>query len=215
VGSLQVISADGKGYITVSGQSYRSGHQLQEPRVGVRLAGLIGTGSGAASGRGVFSTLGIKPLAWLVRPQIVGKATVEGVATTRVRAGLDATAMLQDFSRLLGKAGSLGVSGASSLPQSISPGTQRSIAHALGSPSFNLWTGTADKLIRKLTISAVVPVTGATRTALGGMRSANVTLASSTAGSTSPRRSARPRAPSPTACSAPSSPRFSRRSRAA
>jgi hypothetical protein len=177
VGSLQVISADGKGYITVSGQSYRlpaSSYKSLESGFGSLASS--GTGSSPGSGQGAFSKLGIKPLAWLVHPQIVGSATVDGVATTRVRAGLDATAMLQDFSRLLGKASSLGVSGASSLPQSISPSTQRSIAHALGSPSFNLWTASADKLIRKLTVSAVVPVTGATRTALGGMRSATVTL---------------------------------------
>jgi hypothetical protein len=177
VGALQVISADGKGYITVSGQSYKlpaSSYKSLESGFGSLASS--GTGSGSGSSNSAFSQLGIKPLAWLVHPQIVGKATVDGTATTRIRAGLDATAMLKDFSRLLGKAGSLGVSGASSLPTSISASTQRSIARALGSPSFNLWTGTSDKLIRKLTVSAVVPVTGATRTELGGMRSAAVTL---------------------------------------
>jgi len=176
VGALQVISVDGKGYITVSGQSYKlpaSSYKSLESGFGSLASSGTGSGSGSSS---AFSKLGIKPLALLVRPQIVGKATVNGVATTRIHAELDATAMLQDFSRLLGKAGSLGVSGASSLPQSISASTQRSIANALGSPSFNLWTGTADKLIRKLTVSAVVPVTGTTRTELGGMHSATVTL---------------------------------------
>jgi hypothetical protein len=175
VGALQVISADGKGYITVSGQSYKlpaSSYKSLESGFG----SLASSGTGSGSSKSAFSKLGIKPLAWLVRPQVVGKATVDGVATTQIRAGLDATAMLQDFSTLLGKAGSLGVSGTSSLPKSISASTQHSIAHALGTPSFNLWTGTTDKLIRRLTVSAVVPVTGATRTALGGMRSATITL---------------------------------------
>ncbi|HEX3617524.1 MAG TPA: hypothetical protein VHU61_13345 [Solirubrobacteraceae bacterium] len=177
VGALQVISADGKGYITVSGQSYKlpaSSYKTLESGFGSLASS--GTGSGSGSSQSSLSKLGIKPLDWLEHPQIVGKATVDGVATTRIRAGLDATAMLQDFSTLLGKAGSLGVGGTSSLPQSIPASTQRSIAHALGSPSFNLWTGTADKLIRKLTLSAVVPVTGATRSELGGLRSATVTL---------------------------------------
>lgn len=180
VGALQVISVDGKGYITVSGQSYKlpaSSYKSLESGFGSLAASGTGSDSGSGSGSGsALSKLGIKPLALLVRPQIVGRATVNGVATTRIHAGLDATAMLQDFSRLLGKAGSLGVSGTSSLPQSISASTQRSIAHALGSPSFDLWTGTADKLIRQLTVSAVVPVTGTTRTELGGMHSATVTL---------------------------------------
>jgi hypothetical protein len=176
-GALQVISADGKGYITVSGQSYRmpaSSYKSLESGIGSLASS--GTASGAKSGQSAFSKLGIKPLGWLIRPKVVGSATVGGVATTHVRAGLNSTAMLQDFSRLLGKTSSLGVSGANSLPTSISAATQRSIARALGSPSFNVWTGTADKLIRKLAVSATVPVTGATRTALGGMRSATVTL---------------------------------------
>lgn len=176
VGSLQVISADDKGYITVSGQSYRlpaSSYKSLESGFG-SLASAGGSGSGST--KSALSKLGIKPLDWLIDPRIVGHATVNGVATTRIRAGLDVTAVLADLSKLLGKAGSLGVSGTSSLPQSISAGTQRSIAHALGSPTFNLWTGTADRLIRKLTVSAVVPVTGATRTEFGGMRSAKVTF---------------------------------------
>jgi hypothetical protein len=176
-GALQVISADGKGYITVSGQSYRmpaSSYKSLESGLGSLASS--GTASGAKSSQSAFSKLGIKPLDWLVHPKVVGSATVGGVATTHVRGGLDSTAMLQDLSKLLGNTSSLGVSAANSLPTSISAATQRSIARALGTPSFNVWTGTADKLIRKLAVSAVVPVTGATRTALGGMRSATVTL---------------------------------------
>jgi hypothetical protein len=179
-GALQVISADGKGYITVGGQSYlmpHSSYKSLESGFGSLASAGAGSGSGTgAASKSAFSALGIKPLGWLIAPQIVGRSTVDGVATTRVRAGLDAKAMLADFSRLLGKTGSLGVSGSSSLPHSLSAATQRSIAHALGSPSFNLWTGVSDKLIRKLTVSATIPVTGGTRTQLGGMRSARITL---------------------------------------
>ncbi|HWD68572.1 MAG TPA: hypothetical protein VG293_00165 [Solirubrobacteraceae bacterium] len=174
-GALQVISANGKGYITVGGQSYRM------PSASFRslesgFGSLASSGAGSSAKSGVLSSLGIKPLKWLLRPRIVGRTTVGGVATTRVRAGLDTAAMLRDLSRLLGRTGSLGISGAGSLPHSISSATQRSIARALGSPSFNLWSGVSDRLIRRLTVSATVPVTGSTRTALGGMRSAAVTF---------------------------------------
>lgn len=174
-GALQVISADGKGYITVGGQSYRmpsSSFKSLESGFG----SLAASGTGSSSNSGAFSSLGIKPLSWLVHPRIAGRSTIGGVATTRVRAGIDTAAMLRDFSHLLARAGSLGISGAGSLPHSIPLSTQRSIAHALGSPSFDLWTGTSDRLIRRLTVSATVPVTGSTRTSLGGMRSAAVTL---------------------------------------
>jgi hypothetical protein len=173
---LQVISAGGKGYITVSGQSYRmpaSSFKNLESGFG----SLASSGTASSSKSGAFAKLGIKPLHWLVSPQLVGSANLDGVKTTEIRAGLDARAMLQDFSKLLGKAGSLGLTGASkTLPQSIPPATQSSIAHALGSPSFNIWTGAADRIIRKLTVAATIPVSGHTRGLLGGMRSARVSL---------------------------------------
>jgi hypothetical protein len=174
-GQLQVISADGKGFITVGGQSYRM-PSASFKRVESSFGSVAASGTGSSSKSGPFASLGIRPLAWLVAPRIVGSASVGGVATTHVRARLDTAAMLRGISRLLGRAGSLNLSGAGSLPHGLSASTRRSIAHALGSPRFDLWTGTSDKLIRRVTVSATVPVTGSTRTALGGMRSASVTL---------------------------------------
>jgi len=186
-GSLQVISAGGKGYITVSGASYEMPASSFKT-VGSGLGSLAGSGSGGTgsggSQSGVFSKLGIHPLDWLSDPQVVGEETVGGTATTHIRATVDARAMLRDVSRLLGKAGSLGVGGqsgtsttaASGLPTSISAATQTKIANAIGSPSFDLWTGKSDKIVRKLTVTAKVPVTGQTRTLLGGMSSAAVTI---------------------------------------
>jgi len=174
-GELQVISAGGKGFITVGGQSYRM------PRSSFKsiesgFGSVTASGTGSSSRSGPLASLGIRPLSWLVDPRIVGRATVGGAATTHVHARLDTAAMLRDISRLLGKAGSLKLSAAGSLPRSLSASTQRSIMHALGSPSFDLWTGANDRLIRRVAVSATVPVTGSTRTALGGMRSAAVTL---------------------------------------
>ncbi len=173
-GALHVISAAGRGYITVGGQSYRmpsSSFKSLESGFG----SLAASGSGSSAGS-AFSSLGIEPLRWMIRPRIAGSGSVDGVGTTVVRAGLDSAAMLRDLSRVLGRTGSLGISGTGSLPHSISAATQQAIARALGSPSLSVWTGTRDKLIRRITVSATVPVTGATRTELGGMRSAAITL---------------------------------------
>ncbi len=176
-GSLQVISAGGKGYITVSGQSYRMpAASFKNLESGFGSLASSGGSSTSTSGSGAFRKLGIQPLDWLSNPQIVGNSTVNGVATTQVHASVDTSAMLHDVSKLLGKTSSLGVSGTSSLPQSLSASTQKRIADALGSPSFDVWTGKSDKILRKLTVSATVPVTGQERTLLGGMTSAAFTL---------------------------------------
>jgi hypothetical protein len=176
-GSLQVISAGGKGYIAVSGQSYvMPASSFKSLESGFGSLANSGGASASGSGSGAFAKLGIHPLDWLSNPQIVGSSTVNGAATTEVSAKVDTSAMLHDISKLLGKAGSLGVSGASALPQSLSAATQKRIATALGSPSFDVWTGKSDKIVRKLTVSATIPVTGQIHTLLGGMTSAAVTL---------------------------------------
>ena len=176
-GSLQVISAGGKGYITVSGQSYQlPASSFKSVDSGLGSLAASGGASGAKSGTSAFSKLGIHPLDWLSDPQIVGNASANGTATTQVHAKVDVAAMVRDLSKLLGKTGSLGVSGSSALPQSISAATQKRIAAALGSPSVDVWTGTSDKIVRRLTVEATIPITGQTRTRLGGMTSAAVTL---------------------------------------
>jgi hypothetical protein len=177
-GSLQVISTGGKGYVSVSGQSYvlpASSFKSVESGLG-SLAG-SGKSSGSGAGSGIFAKLGIQPLDWLSSAQIAtASATVDGVSTTQIHANVNVNAMLRDVSKLLGKAGSLGVSGVGSLPKSISPATQARIAKILGTPSFDVWTGNSDKIVRKLTVGTTIPVTGQIRSLLGGMTSAKFTL---------------------------------------
>lgn len=173
--SLQIISAGGKGYVTLSGQSYQmpasSFSQLQSG-VGT-LAG--SSGSSTKSSSDTLGKLGIRPLDWLTNPRIVGGATVNGAATTHIRAGVDRPALIRDLSKLLARANSVAGT-TSSLAQGLSVGEQRSIARALGSVRLDVWSGTHDGVIRKLTTSATIPVTGRARTLLGGMTDAVVTL---------------------------------------
>ena len=177
-GSLQVISAGGKGYITVSGQSY----QLPASNFKSVESGLGSLPSGGAAGvksdKSALGKLGIHPLDWLSDAKIMKRnSSMGGVATTWIHATVDTTAMLRDLSNLLGKAGSLGVAGANSLPKSISASTRKRLATTLGSPTFNVWTGTSDKILRNLIVRARIPITGQSRTRLGGMTSVVVKLA--------------------------------------
>ena len=173
---LQLISAGGRGYITISGQSYRMPASSFK-RLESGFGSLAPSGTASSTGSGAFSKLGINPLDWLIHPQIVGSAGVDGVKTTRIRAGLDARALLRDLSRLLGKARAAGIKSSSgTLPARIPAATQSSIAHALGSPGVSIWTGAADRMLRKLSLTATIPISGSTRQLLGGLRAATVTL---------------------------------------
>jgi hypothetical protein len=84
--------------------------------------------------------------------------------------------LLLDLNSFLQKASSLGVTGASRIPTSISDTTRQRIANEVKNPGFDVWTGTSDKTIRKLAISLTVPVHGQLSTLLGGLSSAQIGL---------------------------------------
>jgi hypothetical protein len=103
---------------------------------------------------------------------------VAGTDTTHITAGLDVGALLGDINTLLGKAGSLGLSGASAgqLPTSISPTTRSKIVSEVQNPTVDVWTGSSDKTMRRLTLKLTLPVTGSTSALLGGLSSASIAL---------------------------------------
>jgi len=185
-GTLQVISSGAAAYITVAGQSYRAPaatYRNLEAGLGL-LAGYSGAGSsGGADSSGAQTTstlarLGIRPLDWLTDPHIVGTQTISGVLTTRIHASVDATELMRDLSVLAARAEALAsrATGEDASVQPISSSAQRSIARAIGSPELDVWTGSADRVVRRLRLSATVPVSGHTRSLLGGLRSVRVSF---------------------------------------
>ena len=86
---------------------------------------------------------------------MVGTENVGGAQTTHIRAGVNVAALLTDLNTFLEKASSLGVSGAST-PQVRDPGSRPDsrIAGEVQNPSVDIWTGTSDKTVRRLAISA-------------------------------------------------------------
>jgi hypothetical protein len=170
--SLAIVSTGASGYVTVSGNSYQlpatTFQKLESSFAQVAAS------PGGGSGSGTLSKLGINPLRWLTNPSIVGTETVGGASTTHIRAGVNVAALLGDLNTFLQKASSLGVSGASRIPTSIPDATRTKIAGEVRNPSFDVWTGTSDKTVRKLAIGLTLPVTGQVSTLLGGLNSAAI-----------------------------------------
>src|SRR5438105_14540402 len=71
-------------------------------------------------------------------------------------------------------ASTLGVSGVSAASKGLSPSVRNKSAGVVKNPRFDVWTGNSDKTLRKLTVALTLPITGATSTQLGGMRSADI-----------------------------------------
>jgi hypothetical protein len=170
--SLGLESLDGKGYVSLAGTSYplpASEYRQLESR-------LSHTASGSPSTTGILGKLGIDPLRWLIDPTVSGSATVAGAATTHIRARLNVSAVLDDVGTFLEKASSLGVPDAGSISTTISPATKAKILAEVRRPSVDIWTGSADKTLRKLALSLTLPVTSALSSDLGGLKSAVLSL---------------------------------------
>ena len=172
--ALGVISTGTAGYLTFEGASYQMPAATFQ-KLESSFAQLAST-PGANSGSGTLGKLGIQPLHWLTNPTVVGTDNVGGAQTTHVHAGVNVNALLTDMNTVLEKASSVGVSGASTLKSGIPVGDRTKIAAEIKNPSVDIWTGTSDKTLRKLTINATLPVTGKTSSELGGMTSAGISL---------------------------------------
>lgn len=172
--SLGLISTGTTGYVTLQGVSYQLPAATFQ-KLESSFAGVASSPSGG-SGSGALGKLGIHPLDWLSDPSVVGQDSVAGTDTTHIRATINVSQLLADLDTFLQKASSVGVSGASKIPTSISPSTRSQIASAVQNPTFDVWTGNSDKTVRKLVIGLTLPVTGQVSTLLGGLSSAGIAL---------------------------------------
>lgn len=175
-GSLSILSTGTKGFVTLSGVSYQL-PAASFQRLESSFSSIASSGSGSSNSKqSTLSRLGINPLDWLNHPTVVGSGSVGGAQTTHIRAQINVPALLRDLSTFLQKASSLGVSGATQIPGGLSATTQQRIASEVKHPSFDLWTGSQDKTVRKMSVGLTLPVTGQISTLLGGMRSAGINL---------------------------------------
>ena len=172
--ALGILSTGTSGYVTLQGASYQM-PQATFQKLESSFAQLASS-PGSSSGSGTLSKLGIQPLHWLTNPTIVGTETVGGAQTTHIHAGVNVPALLSDLNTALQHASSLGVSATSRLKSGLSAATQQKIAGEIKNPSVDVWTGSSDHTIRRLTITLTLPVTGKTSSELGGMTSADLNL---------------------------------------
>jgi hypothetical protein len=168
-GQLGVISTGTTGYVVLQGAAY----QLPAADFSKLQSSFSASSNGSATSGGL-SKFGIEPLHWLTNPTTVGSDSVAGTPTTHIRAGVNISALLTDLDTFLKKASATGAAGTSSIPTTIPPATKDQITKSIKSPTVDVWTGTSDKTLRKLSLNLNVPVTGQAATALGGLTSAGI-----------------------------------------
>ena len=167
-GSFGVRTTASGAYVSLEGTNYA----LPASDVS-KLRSSLSSGSGGQSAPGL-STLGIDPEGWLSDPRIVGTQTVDGALTEHLHAAVNVPAFIKSLDRVLTRE-------TSSLHTStglshISPATARAIAADVRDPTVDVYTGKSDATLRRLVVSAMVPVSGSTSTRLGGLTRASFRL---------------------------------------
>ena len=179
--SASVISTGTNGYVTLGGASY----QLPQPSY-QRLESSFSTFAhppGCSSHSGLLGQLHLHPLRWLTSPQVSGTENVGGVSTTHIHAGINVAALMSDLGTFLKNAPTLGLGGSFGLSGSTLAG----LANQIKDTSFDVWTGSSDRTLRKASIRFTLPVTGQYSALLGGLRAANIDLTLQYAGLNAPQ----------------------------
>jgi hypothetical protein len=171
-GSFGVVSTGSAGYVTLPGASYQL-PQAQFQKLQSSFS-TVDSGSGSTGASGL-SGLGINPLGWVNNPTVVGTQNVGGTDTTHIRGDVNVAALLGDLNKFLARE-SKSSTATSKLPTTITPAAQAKIASQIRNATLDVWTGSSDKTLRKLTLSMTVPVTGKISTTLGGLSSAGIEI---------------------------------------
>ena len=88
-GSLSLVSAGGVRYVRIGSDSY------ELPTSSLQM--LDSTTANGSTASTDVSTVGIQPQHWAVNPRIVGSDRIDGVATTRIHARVDAEKLVADL----------------------------------------------------------------------------------------------------------------------
>lgn len=169
--SAGAVSTGEKGYLKLQGRAYDVGEQIfNQFKRGYVEAQKTPEGKKGTT----LSSLGIDPSAWLNEPSKVGEEKVGGTDTVHVTAGIDVEKFLADINRLLAKAGDLGVTGDTPVPEGLTDKQRRDIARAVKSAKLDVWPGADDKTLRRLAIEVVLDVPADVRKSVGGLTSGKI-----------------------------------------
>jgi hypothetical protein len=122
-----------------------------------------------------LSELGFDPRGWLAEAQDKGEADVAGVETRHVSGTLDVESVLRDFNRFVRRSGqSVGGATGQAPPAQLSGAQIRTITDAVENPTFDVYVGREDGLIRRVSGRIEFEVPESSRAELGGIEAGAV-----------------------------------------
>jgi hypothetical protein len=136
-----------RGYVTLDGVAY----QVSPLVTGQLVAGY----EQAFKNRGGLLA-GLDFSKWLSNPRNDGVSRVGGEETVELSGRADAQRVLADLETLQGRAGMVGVPGLGGASQRLTPKQRSAAAGAIGTLDVTLYTGAADRVLRRLVVTGDV-----------------------------------------------------------
>lgn len=106
-----------------------------------------------------LKSLGLDPLSWLQDPTVEGTETIGGVETDHISSQVNVNALLDDVDKILARVSAQGgLPTGQEIPSKIPADTRSQIEDAIKNASIDVWSGTDDHTLRKLTLALSVDV---------------------------------------------------------
>jgi hypothetical protein len=167
--SAEIVAAGGAYYVKYGGTWYQLPHLPHD------AGGATGT-TGASGAAGILSSLGIDPRSWLTSPHDAGAATVGGVDTERFTAGVDVQKMLADLGRAAAQRLATLPGGATGAIGSKLTSGLTTLGSAVHAARLDVYTGLADRIVRRVHVGLAFTVPSALRAHAGGLQGGTLDL---------------------------------------
>jgi hypothetical protein len=167
------VSTGDKGFLKLQGKTYALPAQLFSQFLKGYAQSSAKSGS---SGAPTLHSLGVDPLRWLEHPTNKGEQDVAGTPTVRIGAGISVGNLLDDISKLLGKASSLGLGSTGIVPTSLSPKVKQAIERSVKSASVDVYSGKSDNILRRLTLDVKLDVPKDLQSSTAGLRNGELAV---------------------------------------
>jgi hypothetical protein len=127
--------------------------------------------------RGSLRALGLDPRSWLAEAKDEGEEEIGGVNTRRVSGTLDVEAVMRNLNEFVRKSGdALGGATGQAPPDPLSAEDIRQVGEVVRDPTFNVYVGEEDDIIRRVSGKIEFEVPEASRESLGGIESGTLEI---------------------------------------
>ncbi|HEV7847449.1 MAG TPA: hypothetical protein VGO83_14440 [Thermoleophilaceae bacterium] len=125
--------------------------------------------------RGSLKALGLDPRSWLADAKDEGEDKIAGVKTRHVSGRLDVEAVMRNLNQFVRKSGAaLGGATGQAPPKPLGEADIRKIGEVVKDPTFQVYVGEEDDVIRRVAGKIEFDVPEASRAGLGGIQSGSI-----------------------------------------